>query len=183
MSLTQEEAAEALKALERTEARSAEVFNGRMMSPHLILWGLIWVVGYGTIAIRPEWAVVWTALIPVGVIASTAIGVLGSRARRGGGMLFSLGILLATALFLVAVNLVTGPLSGAQTGAFIPLVVGLVYALYGLAPGMRRLFFSGIALSGLTIGGFFFLREHFALWMAAVGGGGLVAGGLWLRSI
>ena len=35
----------------------------------------------------------------------------------------------------------------------------------------------------LTLIGFFYLPVYFGLWMAVVGGGGLILGGLWLRSV
>ena len=38
------------------------------------------------------------------------------------------------------------------------------------------------ALIGLTTLGYFMLPEYFRYWMAAVGGGGLIVGGLWMRN-
>ena len=40
----------------------------------------------------------------------------------------------------------------------------------------------GLALIALTTLGYFMLPNHFLYWMAGVGGGGLILGGLWLRS-
>ena len=34
----------------------------------------------------------------------------------------------------------------------------------------------------LTVGGYFWLAPYFMLWMAGVGGGALILGGLWLRT-
>ena len=40
----------------------------------------------------------------------------------------------------------------------------------------------GLALIGLTALGYFVMPEYFRYWMAAVGGGGLIVGGLWMRN-
>jgi len=39
----------------------------------------------------------------------------------------------------------------------------------------------GMAVSALTLIGYFFVGDAFDLWMAFVNGGGLVLGGLWMR--
>jgi hypothetical protein len=62
----------------------------------------------------------------------------------------------------------------------VPLVIAATYVGLGIAVGRRRAF-TGIALGVLTLVGFFALPSIFMLWMAAVGGGALVLGGLWLR--
>jgi hypothetical protein len=38
-----------------------------------------------------------------------------------------------------------------------------------------------MAVSALTLIGYFFVGDAFDLWMAFVNGGGLVLGGLWMR--
>jgi len=39
----------------------------------------------------------------------------------------------------------------------------------------------GLAVTALTLVGYFFIGEAFPLWMAFVNGGGLILGGLWMR--
>ena len=41
----------------------------------------------------------------------------------------------------------------------------------------------GVALTALTVLGFFWVPQYFALWMAVVGGVGLILGGVWLRTL
>jgi len=48
--------------------------------------------------------------------------------------------------------------------------------------GAPRLLVTGIGVYVLTLAGYFLLPQIFQLWMAAVGGGGLIIGGLWLRT-
>lgn len=39
----------------------------------------------------------------------------------------------------------------------------------------------GVAITALTLIGYFFIGEAFPLWMGFVNGGGLILGGLWMR--
>ena len=39
----------------------------------------------------------------------------------------------------------------------------------------------GLAVTALTLVGYFFIGAAFPLWMAFVNGGGLILGGLWMR--
>jgi hypothetical protein len=42
---------------------------------------------------------------------------------------------------------------------------------------------AGVVVAALTLIGFFGLPQYFLLWMAVVGGGALILGGFWLRSV
>jgi hypothetical protein len=67
-----------------------------------------------------------------------------------------------------------------QPAAFFPLLVAAGYGIMG-ALGATRMLSIAAAIAALTLGGFFSLGGLFLPWMAAVGGGGLILGGLWLR--
>jgi hypothetical protein len=60
--------------------------------------------------------------------------------------------------------------------------VGAIYASIGLWLGTRFVL-TGLGVIALTLGGYFLLREHFLMWMALVGGGGLILAGFWLRKV
>ena len=53
MVLSPREAAEALQAIESTESRSTTLRHYRSAAPHLMLWGLLWAVGYGLTEVMP----------------------------------------------------------------------------------------------------------------------------------
>ncbi len=74
------------------------------------------------------------------------------------------------------------PMTPRQQGAFWPTVFMLGFALAGLWLG-RAFVFLALAVSALAIVGYYWSGAWFGLWMAAVGGGGLLIGGLWLRRI
>jgi hypothetical protein len=46
-----------------------------------------------------------------------------------------------------------------------------------------RLFTIGAVTAAAIVFGYLVLQEHYFLWMGLVAGGGLIAGGLWLRKL
>jgi hypothetical protein len=74
------------------------------------------------------------------------------------------------------------PLTPRQLGAFWPNIFMIGFVIAGLWLGPFFIL-CGLSVSALTVIGYFWAGEWFALWMAAVGGGGLIVGGLWLRRV
>lgn len=182
MSLTPHEAADALRDIETASRRSGEAFGYRIAAPHLIIWGVAWIVGYGGTDLVPHIAgYLWTATVLAATTTSLFVGSrTAGKARSGDGWRYGLAVLFFW-VFLIATYNVLGPFGPRQQGAFVPLVVGTVYATLGLWLGLRFVA-TGIAIGALTLMGFAYLHEHFLLYMAAVGGGGLILAGLWLKS-
>ena len=181
MSLTPNEAADALRDIESTSRRSGEAFGYRMSAPFLIIWGLVWVVGYGVSDLAPRLTgIVWPAVLVAGTVVSFIVGryFVGNRSPQGWRFLALVPVVW---LFLFATYAVMGPLNDRQQAAFVPLVIAALYSGLGLWIGVRYLI-TGIAVAALTLFGFFYLHQHFELWMAAVGGGGLILAGLWMRN-
>jgi hypothetical protein len=181
MPITRDEAANALRDITQTERRSGEAYGYQRAAPHLIVWGVVWAIGYSLSYLQPHWQLTWPVLTVGGVAASFWIG---SRARGksgGGGKAF--GTLIAIVAFIAALFSVLPPHTGAQIGAFFPLLAALFYALIGIWGGGNRLIVLSVLIAALTLVGFFYLPIYFPLWMAVVGGGGLILGGLWLRSV
>jgi hypothetical protein len=142
------------------------------------MWGGIYAVAYTVEFLLPQYGgLPWAVLGPAGGVG----GFLLVRRYGGkGGPAFFPAAILAIALFIVASMSVMAPRDPNQVAAFVPLVVALIYVLWGLSIG-ERLVWTGAALGVLTVFGFFALPSLFMLWMAFVCGGALVAGGLWLR--
>jgi len=174
-------AADALHEIEHTQQRSAVTYGYRRSSPYLILWGVIWIVGYTGDYLRPNWWALWPALIVLGIVAGFFFGghtaAKGSRAE--GWRYGATAVMLF--LFFWATFAVLPPKSGAEVGAFLPIFVGLCYSIYGIWARAARILVLGLAVGVLTVGGYFYQPQYFLLWMAAVGGGALILGGLWLR--
>ncbi len=195
MTLSHDEAAQTLSEIARTQRRSAQAHEYATSSPQFILWGLIWVAGYTGSHLLPDYGFVgainwlWFGLSWVGVIGGMVIGRHQSRhlapAQQAQERVigFRVGMSsFAGFLFVVATVIVMRPTDMAAIGAFIPLLVALVYTIFGIWRGTRFLVV-GIAVAALTLGGWLYLREVFMLWMAFVGGGSLILVGLWLKKV
>lgn len=195
MSLSPNEAAQTLKEIARTGQRSAEAHQYANASPHFVMWGLIWIIGYSSSYLLPNYGFrnyvnwPWFALTVLGIMGAFYLGRQQSRrlspaeqvAERARG--FRIGMsFLALWLFVLATFIVMRPVQPIATGAFIPLLAALAYSLFGIWRGLRFLY-AGIAVAALTLGGFLYLREFFLLWMAFVGGGSLILVGLWLKKV
>jgi len=187
MSLTSKEAAETLSDVERAARRSGRAYGYQKASPHFLLWGVVWFFGYGGSDLYPRYAgYIWLGLLVAASIASFLLirctadnGQVNGNRMRGWRNLALIAIAYA---FIMAVFFILGPVHGAQQGAFISLLVAAVYTGMGLWLGARFVI-AGILLAALTLGGYFYLHEHFALWMAFAGGGALILAGFWLRKV
>jgi len=175
MSLSQQDAAAALREIEDAQARSVTLRDYQRAAPHFLIWGILWAVGYGlSDAFPPQANAIWAVIVPIGLVAGLFVARRSpSRWRYGAAV-------LAILAFLGASITVMAPISGRQVAAFIPLFVALMYVLRGIWGGTRYIV-AGVIIAGLTLTGFVFLGGHFLLWMAVVGGGALVLAGVWLR--
>ena len=67
-----------------------------------------------------------------------------------------------------------------ELGVFWPIYFMLFYIIAGLWVG-HAFVAIGLAISALTLIGYFCVGNWFEPWMAVVNGGGLMLGGLWMR--
>jgi hypothetical protein len=184
MPVSHDDASEALREIDRTQSRSSRLYGYSNAAPHLIVWGIAWMIGYGASYLQPSWHFVWPILIVVGEAASFWFGM--RAGHKNGASDYSwryAATFFSILIFSGAVTFVVHPTSDAQVGAFIPLIIALFYCLVGIWSRAWRMLITGVVLAVLTLIGFVVLREYFALWMAVVGGGGLILGGFWLRSV
>jgi hypothetical protein len=184
MPLSPADASAALSDVAAAEARSRAFRGYQSASPHLIIWGAAWAFAYAVSDLAPH----WTNPTWLGVVAlATGGDILAARADRqrrardtgGAGFAGLFGIFF---VFIASTMAIMQPKGTGQVGAFIPLVVAASYAVIGLMDRPRMLVLGG-TLAALTLFGFFALPAHFLLWMAVVGGGSLILGGLWLRQV
>ncbi len=181
MSLSAEEAARALHEIEAVSHRSGQLYRYQRTAPMLLLWGAIWLVGFGLTDLFPANAnAFWIVLNIAGVLGCLHFGRQRSgdpTTRTGWRWLASCAGIFA---FYLLVLVIFQPAGGKQSSALIVLIVALAYVLGGIWFG-ARFAVAGIVLAALDLSGYFVLTEHFYLWMAFVGGGALMLAGLWLR--
>lgn len=176
--ITTQQAHDALREAANTERRSAEAYSYGRSAPYCILWGLIWMAGYGgmTVLKGPDVGWLWLILSAIGMALSIWVG---SHTGSGTGWRMGLVFVIITA-FSFALFSVLPPTSPLQVGAYSPLLLSAIYAAMGLWKGIRYILL-GAFLAVATLGAYFFLKDFFFIWMAVVGGGSLLLAGLWMR--
>jgi hypothetical protein len=184
MSLSSREAAESLSQAEQAGRRSAQAYFYHRSSPHLIMWGIIWVIGYGGTGLYPQYAnPLWAVLILVGATGGVVLG----RCSKPDGvtngpyawrMAALFGVIL---FFVIATYAILHPHDGRQCAAYPALITGCAYMVVGLWRGLRYVI-SGIVVVALTLVGYFYIDWIF-LWFAVVGGTSMILTGLWFRAV
>lgn len=180
-----DEARQALNTVQAAAQRGTTLYRYRQASPHFILWGLVWALGYGMSDLWPAQAGwIWLGLDATGVLASILI-TKADRARRGASQAMTwriAGLGLTLLVFFVATYLVMAPQTGRQVSTFITLTVALAYTVVGLWAGPRWIM-AGAAVCALSLIAFFHVPAYFNTWMGLIGGGTLVLSGVWLRRV
>jgi hypothetical protein len=178
MTIAGEDAASALRDVERTRRRAVELSGYAHAGDSLIGWGLVWLICNLVTQLAPAWGNnSWLIGIPAAVAWSMTRKPRGGA--RGGGWRT-----VATALtafgFFAALMLVAGIRDPLQANALVSLCVATAYVVLGIWAGARFAWI-GLALAALVLAGWFFDRSHLYLWLAFGGGGALLLSGLWLR--
>jgi hypothetical protein len=117
------------------------------------------------------------------VTVATAVVISAFPDARAAGRRYDFRVFTAFALFFAFGMLCTtgfAHFTPHQIGAFWPIYYMLIYTIVGLWVGWAFVVI-GLGITVLTLVGYFFIGAWFDLWMAAVNGGGLILGGLWMR--
>ncbi len=180
MSISREDAQSALSQIDQTTERSRDMRGYRIAGPILMMWGVIWAIGYCGMGLAPyaQWGRLWLVLDVVGMALSFAIRrqITGTISQ---GWKQTAATLAAIAFVTITLNLFHA--SSPRPYLIYPgLVCGFAYIMLGLWR-MRRLAWIGAAMFVASFAGIYLFHQGLTYWMAAVGGIGLVLGGLWLR--
>jgi len=181
--ISRDEAGKRLEDIERVSARSGLARGYREASPHLLIWGVIWALGYGLPAAGIAGHGIWPWLIVPGMVGSFWVSRPRKQAKshrfdwRYGGSVAA-GVIFIAGLFSVFM-----PVSGQQIGTVIPLIVGVAYLQLGIWTRGMRIALIGLVVTAAALYAYHGAREIFDLLMAIAGGGGLILGGLWLRRL
>jgi hypothetical protein len=181
MTLKPDDAAASLNEIAAVEQRTRQTVAYARSSAAFILWGALVAIGYGFGHFFPLQArVAWIVLFACG-FAGCALLVLRRPRHSGIGRLdlrLLYGQLVLYAYGWVFVLLLAP--TPRQLGVFWPNVFMLGIVIAGLWLG-RLFMLGGLAVTALTVIGYFWAGEWFDLWMAVANGGGLIACGLALR--
>jgi hypothetical protein len=150
----------------------------------IIVWGVLLFAAYIAAYTWPRQGyVIWTVFNFLGVVISTIMGVFINR--RSGTPRFpfrGLTTFLLIIAFGVFCSVVLGHFGPRQLTVFWALYGMLFYAIAGLWFGYAFIVIA-ICTSALALLGYYYAGAAYLLWMAVVHGGGLIAGGLWMRRI
>jgi hypothetical protein len=179
------EAAEALNDIAQIVQRVRRSRTYDIASQMMILWGVLVFAGNIATFVSPRYVpYIWIGVNTLGALGSIAVSVF--RFPGAGGPGFDARMAVAFLLFFafgLLCSTVLGHFGPREMGAFWPIYFMLFYCMAGLWFGQAFIAI-GLGITALTLIGYFFVTAAaFLLWMAAVNGGGLVLGGLWMRRI
>jgi hypothetical protein len=194
MNISKQEANEALDQIDDAISQTRRAIGQGTSSAILILWGVIWVLGYSSSQFAPRMAQsLWLCLVVSGTLGSW---ICGARSRRriqsSNGTrigLFWLVLFAYAGLWFFLLHSDNRPgqpgfdfgtMTGPQSGAFFATVPMFAYVVGGLWLG-RFFIWLGATVTFLTLIGYSLVPDWFCLWMAITGGGSLIVAGLYIR--
>jgi hypothetical protein len=185
MNISPDEAERALSDIQAIMKKNRRIISSSGTYQFLILWGVIWLFGFLSSQFIHSQIVgyIWMGLDILGGIFSAIIGVrIGRRVRNtyflSGKRIGAFWGLLT--LFCAAAILVVWPIDARQLAMVIILFVMMGWISMSLLLSLASIKF-GLAIIVLALVGFFILSGVFFLWMAVLGGGGMIAYGLYIR--
>jgi len=185
MNISLTEAEEALATIQRMEQKTRHAIASSGTYVTLIVTGIVWLIGFVCTQFLPEISgYVWTGLSILGSILGTLWGFrLGQRVRNRA---FSATAKRATLFWLllvfycIAAIAIARPTDGKQVTAFIILFIMIGQLSMGLLISFSTVWWA-LPITALALVGYFLLPSIFYLWMGVLGGGGMIAFGLYIR--
>jgi len=187
MNISSTDAEEALAAIQTMVQKTRRAISKSGAYAFLIVWGAVWLLGFlSSHFLANETAgQIWIGLDILGGVLSAVIGTRMNRrvrspsAASSGKRIAWFWLLLF--LYCIAVIGVAWPADGKQMAMFIILFVMVGWMAMSLLLSFASIW-CGLAITALALIGYFFLPGIFYLWMAILGGGGMIALGLYIRN-
>jgi hypothetical protein len=188
MNVSREDAQASLSTIREVTIQTRRAVASAYANPLLILWGTLWIIAYTATHFYIAYA--WQIFIAMAVVGSVGTAIVcwlfhskapfrDDPSERIGWRIAAfwilLGVYIPIWLFLLA------PFSGMQCNAFISTAAMFAYVVMGLWFNSHFMVVLGIAVTGATLVGFYFLSSYYCLWMAMMGGGALLGTGLYIR--
>lgn len=194
MTLDKSEAAQALADIGATSRRSTSLYSYNRAAPYVFIAGLMWLAGDLLTQFTPYKSLAWPVVSAIGYVAFLATAIIqtrqdgrnglraGAEASAGRRMFWKFcGVWLATFAFMASTFIIFPPTNEFQPHTFIGVFCGCLYVAIGMWMGWRMVAV-GVALAGLSLFGFFEVREYYLVFMGVVGGGALMLSAFWLRA-
>ncbi len=186
MNITPSEAEEALSAVQNMMEKTRRAISASGAYKFLILWGVIWMLGFTGSQFLPAEAAryAWIILDITGAVISAFIGVRMNRGVRmsaaptTGKRIAFFWLLLF--VYCYAAVAIVWPVDAKLLAMLIIIFSTIGWVAMGLLLSFASEWW-GLGLFGLSLVGYFFLPGYFFLWMAILGGGGMIALGIYIR--
>ena len=187
MDLTPLEAQQALEAIQNIANKTRKVIANSGAYAFLIIWGFVWLIGFSAnqFLVGPSVGYAWMVLDIVGALLSVYFGIRLNRKIRSDSNIKAgrrIGyfwlLLFAYCLLLL---LVVSPLDMKKGAMVIVLFVMIGWIAMGLLMSAASIWWA-LVITALALFGYFLLPSYFYLWMAVLGGGGMIALGIYIRS-
>ena len=186
MNISSTEAEQELAAIQRMMQKTRHSIASGGTYITLIVTGIIWLFGFlCTQFVSEISAYVWIVGSILGTILGTVLGFrMGKRVRSPSTVPMAKRIGLFW-LFLIIYGVTTiaiaRPTDGKQATIFIILFIMLGQLSMGLLLSFSSTWWA-LPITALALVGYFLFPGIFYLWMGVLGGGGMIALGLYIRS-
>jgi hypothetical protein len=187
MNISPSEAEQALDAIQAMVRKTQKAISDSGAYNFLILWGFVWLFGFlaSHFISTPLLGYIWMGLDIVGGLASAVIGIrMSHKVRSPAGEASGKRIAwfwLLLFVYCFALILVAAPVDGKQLAMIIILFVMIGWVAMGLLLSVASIKL-GLAITALALIGYYLLPDIFYLWMAVLGGGGMIGLGFYIRS-
>ena len=187
MNVSPSEAEEALTAIRSMAQKTRQSIASSGAYITLIATGIAWLIGFMCTQFLQGVVVVyiWIGLSILGSILGVVLGMrMGKRVRSPSTAPIAkrIGLFwLLLVLYGIAAIVLARPTDGKQVAAFVILFIMLGQLAMGLLFSFSSVWWA-LPVTTLALVGYFLLPDIFYLWMAILGGGGMIALGLYIRS-
>ena len=187
MNISPTEAEEALAAIQRTMQKTRHSIASSGAYVFLIVTGIVWLVGFlSTQFLSGEIvAYIWIGMSALGSALSILLGTRRGRRVRSPSVNASAkraGIFWLLLVFYgIATVAIARPTDGKQVTMFVILFIMIGQLAMGLLLSFSAVWWA-LPITALALVGYFLLPGIFYLWMGVLGGGGMIALALYIRS-
>jgi hypothetical protein len=187
MNISPDEAEEELAAIQRMMQKTRHSIASSGAYITLIVTGIVWLVGFLSTQFMAGEIVgyIWAGMSLIGTAVAILLGIRMGPRVRGPSTAASAkraGIFWLLLVFYgIAVVAIARPTNGKQVTMFIILFIMIGQLAMGLLLSFSTVWWA-LPITALALAGYFLLPGIFYLWMGILGGGGMIALGLYIRS-
>ena len=187
MNISPTEAEEALAAIQTMVRKTRRAISNSGAYAFLIVWGFVFLFGFlSSHFLHNETArYIWMGLDILGGVLSVVIGARMNRSIRSPSAVAS-GKRIAWFWLLLyfygfAAIVITWPLDSKKLAMIIILFAMIGWMAMSLLLSFASIW-GGLAITALALVGYFLLPDIFYIWMAILGGGGMITLGVYIRN-